>query len=300
MDSVLPFLIGAAVACFVLFLAKALIGSGGSHASPDQVAAGPPDHHNAAAIPLAGSPPDAVPAIQPEIPVLRTSVPTRLAVIPKCITFFDVETTGLSANDRIVTLAAVKLVNTDLLPAARLEYMHLIFDPGRKSHPRAEAIHGYSDWTLRHQESFGTYAETIDKFFNSTELVVAHNAEFDTGFYDREMRLVGRSPIAKPIYCTMNGYRERGFAGSASLAAICHSIGVARATKFHGALEDAWLAMQVYLWLNQRRFSAEIPIEFIANPSNMKLVPPPPVGPPPSRRRKAVTPDDGAAAPDLH
>jgi hypothetical protein len=148
------------------------------------------------------------------------------------------------------------------------------------------------------QESFGfgACAEAIEEFFNSTESVVAHNVEFDTGFYDREMRLVGRSPIAKPIYCTMNGYRERGVAGSASLAAIRHSIGVARATKFHGA----WLAMQVYLWLNQRRFSAEIPIEFIANPSNMKLVPPPPVDPPPRRRRKTITPDDGAAAPDLH
>ncbi len=34
-------------------------------------------------------------------------------VSPKCMTFFDVETTGLNSNDRIVTLAAIKLMNPD-------------------------------------------------------------------------------------------------------------------------------------------------------------------------------------------
>jgi len=60
-----------------------------------------------------------------------------IAAIPKCIAFLDVETTGLTAKDRIITLAGVKLRDTDLLATgtASLEYLHLIFDPGRKSHP---------------------------------------------------------------------------------------------------------------------------------------------------------------------
>ncbi len=212
-----------------------------------------------------------------------------LAAIPKCVAFVDIETTGLNEKDRIVTLAGLKLLDTDLLTTgtASLAYLYLIFDPGKKSHPRAEAVHGYSDWVLRHQDSFDAYAETIESFFNSADLVVAHNAEFDFGFYNREMERAARLPIAKPTFCTMNTYRQRGFAGSCSLDAICQKIGAARNGDLHGALEDAWLAMRVYLWLNQRGFSGDLPLEFRSGPSNFKAAPPLPVGPLPRRRRKA-------------
>ncbi|WP_156042263.1 exonuclease domain-containing protein [Bradyrhizobium sp. URHD0069] len=211
--------------------------------------------------------------------------------IPKCIAFLDVETTGLNEKDRVVTLAGVKLLDTDLLATgtASLAYLHLIFDPGKKSHPRAEAVHGYSDWVLRHQDGFGAYAETIESFFNSADLVVAHNAEFDLGFYNREMDRAARRPIAIPGLCTMSTYRQRGFGGSCSLDAVCQKIGAARNGKLHGALEDAWLAMRVYLWLNQRNFAGMLPIEFASGPSNFKDAPPLPLGPLPRRRRKATS-----------
>jgi len=142
---------------------------------------------------------------------------------------------------------------------------------------------------LRHQDSFGDYAEAIESFFNSADLVVAHNADFDLGFYNREMEPAARRPLAIPDYCTMDTYRQRGFAGSCSMDAVCQRIGVARDGDLHGALEDAWLAMRAYLWLNQRNFSAELPIEFAGGPSNFKDVPPLPPGPLPRRRRKAAT-----------
>jgi len=169
-----------------------------------------------------------------------------------------------------------------------MSYIHLIFDPGRKSHSNAEATHGYSDWALRHQESFEVYAATIERFFDSADLVVAHNAEFDLGFYNREMERLGRGPIIKPTFCTMDGYRQKGFVGSASLSAICREIGVGRPTKLHGALEDAWLAMRVYLWLNNRDFSGQLPAEFTGDPINMRSVPPLPIGTLPRRQRKKV------------
>jgi len=225
---------------------------------------------------------------RPRTSLVRPSAPV-LATIPKCIAFLDVETTGLNEKDRIVTLAGLKLLDTELLTTgtASLAYLHLIFDPGKKSHPRAEAVHGYSDWVLRHQDSFDVYAETIEGFFNSADLVIAHNAEFDFGFYDREMKRATRLRIARPTFCTMNTYRQRGFAGSCSLDAICQKIGAARNGDLHGALEDAWLAMRIYLWLNQRGFSGELPVEFRGGPSNFKAAPPLPVDPLPRRRRRA-------------
>jgi DNA polymerase III subunit epsilon len=85
----------------------------------------------------------------------------------------------------------------------------------------------------------------------------------------------------------MNTYRQRGFAGSCSLDAICQKIGASRNGDLHGALEDAWLAMRVYLWLNQRGFSGELPVEFRGGPSNFKPAPPLPIGPLPRRHRRA-------------
>src|SRR5258707_14301038 len=146
MDSVLQLIIGAAVVCLVLYLEKVLIGPGESHVSPDPTVEPPQIDHTISA--GGSSAPLAAPVPSPPEPRALT----RVANIPKCVIFFDVETTGLNSNDRVVTLAAVTLLNTNLLPSASLEYLYLIFDPGRKSHPGAEAIHGYSDWILRHQE----------------------------------------------------------------------------------------------------------------------------------------------------
>ena len=307
MESVLPLVIGAAITWLAVILEKILVGSGRPPVTLDQNPTHPPKIHeqNAGITPaarFAAAPaPEPIIAVVPAVePSERPWLPRPERTIPKCVVFFDVETTGLSDKDRIVTFAGVKLLDTATLSTGSLQmaYIYLIFDPGRKSHPSAEAIHGYSDWALRHQESFGIYAATIERFFDSADLVVAHNAEFKVGFYNREMERLGRGPISKPIFCTMDGYRQKGFPGSASLSAICQQIGAARPTKLHGALEDAWLAMRVYLWLNNRGFSGQLPPEFTGDPINLRSVPPLPIGTLPRRqRKKVVTAADETAAP---
>jgi DNA polymerase III epsilon subunit-like protein len=64
------------------------------------------------------------------------------------------------------------------------------------------------------------------------------------------MRLSGLPALTRPVYCTMKGYRALNLGGSASLSAICRQIKLARSGDLHDAIEDAWLAMQVYLWLH--------------------------------------------------
>jgi DNA polymerase-3 subunit epsilon len=305
MENVLPLVIGAAITWLAVILEKILVGSGQRPVTLDQKP--PPKIHeqNAGITPAARfaatpeSSPEPIIAVVPAVePSERPWLPRPEQTIPKCVAFFDVETTGASDKDRIVTFAGVKLLDTATLSTGSLQmaYIYLIFDPGRKSHPSAEAIHGYSGWALRHQESFGIYAATIERFFDSADLVVAHNAEFKVGFYNREMERLGRGPISKPIFCTMDGYRQKGFSGSASLSAICHQIGVARSTKLRGALEDAWLAMRVYLWLNNRGFSGQLPSEFTGNPINLRSVPPLPIGTLPRRQRKKVATAGGETA----
>jgi hypothetical protein len=58
--------------------------------------------------------------------------------------------------------------------------------------------------------------------------------------------------------------------GSASLSAVCRHIKLARAGDLHDAIEDAWLAMQIYLWLHgcplQGRLRGSLP----RTPSNFR------------------------------
>jgi DNA polymerase-3 subunit epsilon len=206
--------------------------------------------------------------------------------LPGRVLFFDTETTGLKPDDRIVSLAAIKLATADW-PSKQmpLQYFHLIFDPGRKSHPRAEEVHGYGDRLLRHQDDFSEHAVTITEFFGDADLLVAHNADFDIDFYNRELRRCGIAPNATPVFCTMNAYR--GIAvGGASLTAICRQLGIGRASHSHDALEDAWLAMQVYFWLNERPYLREFAPGFLKVPINLKEAPPLPEGTLPRRRLK--------------
>src|SRR4051794_33023573 len=107
-----------------------------------------------------------------------------------------------------------------------LRFIHLIFDPGKKSHPEAEAIHGYSDWVLRHQEPFDKQAQLIVELVELADLVLAHNAPFDVEFVNRELTSSAKPPISKPSFCTMLAYRERVGFGSSKLSEATARIGL--------------------------------------------------------------------------
>ncbi len=193
-----------------------------------------------------------------------------LAQLPGSVVFVDTETTGLTSEDRIVTFGAVRLHTTGMAAGEfRLKIMHLIFNPEKQSHPRAEAVHGYNSLILGNQDPFETYAQQIHEFIHSADLVAAHNADFDLRFIDKEFSRVGLEPVAGPTYCTMSTYREIS-QGKASLDAVCARIGLRRKGTQHGAIEDAWLAMNVYLWLNDCPHQAQLPDDFDYTPANFR------------------------------
>jgi DNA polymerase III subunit epsilon len=189
--------------------------------------------------------------------------------LPASMAFCDVETTGLGNHDRIVSFGGIGVISRDLAKG-RLAYLYLVFDPGTGNRYGAEQIHGLSDSVLRLQDPFAVHAADIWRFLTSYELVVAHNAAFDLRFINREMRLSGLPALTRPVYCTMKGYRALDLGGSASLSAVCRHIKLTRAGDLHDAIEDAWLAMQIYLWLHgcplQRRLRGSLP----RTPSNLR------------------------------
>src|SRR6516162_4909438 len=187
------------------------------------------------------------------------------------VAFCDVETTGLGNDDRIVSFGGIGMIRRGLTKGRPdLKYLYLVFDPGRANRRAAEQIHGFSNSVLRLQDRFAVHAAEIWGFLTFYELLVAHNAAFDIRFINREMRLSGLPALRSPIYCTMKGYRALDLGGSAALSAVCRHIKLARSGDLHDAIEDAWLAMQIYLWLHgcplQRQLRGSLP----RTPSNLR------------------------------
>jgi DNA polymerase-3 subunit epsilon len=204
----------------------------------------------------------------------------------------DVETTGLTGHDRVVTLAIILIdvptVNEgEAQVQLSINAIHRIYNPGRDCNPVASSIHGHSDWKLRHQPFFIEEVEEVSAFLRKADLIVCHNAEFDLRFMNRELIKASMPPISSMHFCTMEGYRRK-FSGSASLNNVIRQLGLKRESGKHGALEDAWLTMNVFFLLHDTR--AGWPFSTLGEEQrrlqNLREVPPMPEGDLPPRKRR--------------
>jgi DNA polymerase-3 subunit epsilon len=159
--------------------------------------------------------------------------------------FVDTETTGLTREDRVITLGTVELD----LGRNQVRTRHLIFNPGRPSNPFAAAVHGYDDWTLRHQPDFAVHASDMIAPFLEADAVYAHNAAFDERFLRTEFALCGLELADRRFDCTLRAYKRK-YDRPGGLDRVIEHMGLEKRGKVHGALEDAWLCMRAFLWLN--------------------------------------------------
>ncbi|WP_306117199.1 MULTISPECIES: DNA polymerase III subunit epsilon [unclassified Roseitalea] len=161
---------------------------------------------------------------------------------------FDTETTGLDPSaDRIIEIGAVELDNRFLTG----RHYHVFINPdGRPVHPDALAVHGIGDDMLRDKPRF---AEVVDAWleFTAGARLIAHNANFDVGFFNAEFDRIGFPQIeAERVVDSLALARRRHPMGPNSLDALCQRYGVdnSRRTK-HGALLDCELLAEVYIEL---------------------------------------------------
>ena len=160
----------------------------------------------------------------------------------------DTETTGLdpAQGHRLVELGCVELLNR--IPTGST--FHAYINPERDMPAEAFAIHGLSGEFLRGQKRF---AEIVDEFlaFVGDAPLVIHNAAFDHGFLNAELRRVERVLIARErLVDTLLLARRKHPAGPNRLDDLCTRYGIdnSRRTK-HGALLDAEILAEVYLEL---------------------------------------------------
>lgn len=199
----------------------------------------------------------------------------------KRVIVVDTETTGLLPYDKIITLGAVKLEGNELLTQS----LYLIFDPRKDSHPQAEAVHGYDNWMTRYQDLFADLAAPLRKWFGWADEIVAHNADFDMRYIQREFRKAEVDMLDQPVFCTMERSREIWRGQSAKLDDCLARIGLSRIGERHGALEDAYLAAGLYL--HQLGVKTPLPkVNSCYEPKNLKPSPPRPEGELPRRAPK--------------
>jgi DNA polymerase-3 subunit epsilon len=161
---------------------------------------------------------------------------------------FDTETTGLDClnGDRVIEIGCVELLNC--IPTGRT--FHAYINPRRPISTEAVLVHGLTDEFLRDHPCFEEIVDAFSDFLADSRLV-AHNASFDRGFINLELRLCGRPVIDEHRFVdTLLLARRRHPNGPNSLDALCARYAIdnsARTT--HGALLDAQILAEVYLEL---------------------------------------------------
>ena len=161
----------------------------------------------------------------------------------------DTETTGLDVaqGHRIIEIGAVEIVNR----VVTNRFYHQYLNPEREIDLGAQEVHGISLESLQDKPKFGDVCEEFIEFVRDSELVI-HNAEFDVGFLDSELKAIKHSVQNVTDVCsvfdTLTYARKLHPGQRNSLDALCKRYEIDNShRKLHGALLDAQILADVYL-----------------------------------------------------
>ncbi|CAA6806422.1 MAG: DNA polymerase III epsilon subunit (EC [uncultured Thiotrichaceae bacterium] len=161
----------------------------------------------------------------------------------------DTETTGLEPKEghRIIEVGCVEMVDRQLTGNNFWQYLQ----PDREIDQGAMEVHGITNEFLADKPRFKDIAEDLVAYLDGAELII-HNAPFDIGFLDSELKKAGAKFKTMNDYCTVIDTLVMArdlFPGQRnSLDALCkrYSINNGHRT-LHGALLDSEILGDVYL-----------------------------------------------------
>lgn len=157
----------------------------------------------------------------------------------------DTETTGLSHKDghRVIEIGAVEMVNH----MRTGQHFHMYINPEFPVSEGAFKVHGISNEFLANKPVMADVIDHFLEFIGDSPLVI-HNAPFDMGFLNNELRLLKRPFLGLDrAHDTLIQARKKFPGGQNSLDGLCRrfNIDLGERTK-HGALLDAELLADVY------------------------------------------------------
>ena len=163
----------------------------------------------------------------------------------------DTETTGLSVKEghRIVEIGCIELEN--LIPTGNK--FHCYLNPERKVSEQALKVHGYSDKFLSSKKKFNEVADDFLNFIKEKKIII-HNAEFDLGHLNNELKIIGKKSITNEIVDTLILARDKFPGSSISLDALCKRYRIDNSKRIqHTALVDCELLAKVYINLTDQK-----------------------------------------------
>ena len=160
----------------------------------------------------------------------------------------DTETTGLDpkSGHRIVEIGCVELINHVATEKSYWQYVN----PECEMPKAAQAIHGLTTEFLSKKPLFPTIANAFLEFIDNSTLII-HNAEFDMGFINTELKRANLPPLNfERVIDTVELARQNFPGAPVNLDALCKRFRIDNSDRsVHGALKDARLLAYVYLEL---------------------------------------------------
>ncbi|MDA9903153.1 DNA polymerase III subunit epsilon [Gammaproteobacteria bacterium] len=179
----------------------------------------------------------------------------------------DTETTGLEVlqGHRVIEIGAVLMNDRK----KSKEHFHTYLNPSRLIDEEASKVHGIMNEDLLNKPAFDEIAEEFLEFVDGSTLVI-HNAAFDIGFLNNELKLASsKYPMLQDI-CEIEdslAIAKDKFPGQRnSLDALANRFEISNYDRtFHGALLDANILADVYMMLT----GGQSKFEFSANSMNL-------------------------------
>ena len=159
----------------------------------------------------------------------------------------DTETTGLSykTGDRVIEVGCVELINH----VATNNSLQFYCKVDKKISESAQKITGITNKFLNDKKNFNDHCDELLSFINNDPLII-HNADFDVGFINNELSLLGKPELSNPIIDTVSLARKVLNTRVANLDYLCRRFKVDLSEReLHGALLDSRLLAEVYLEL---------------------------------------------------
>ena len=159
----------------------------------------------------------------------------------------DTETTGLDfkSGDRIIEVGCVELVN-HIMTGNNLQFY---CSTDKKISEDALKVSGLSNDFLKKFPSFAEQANKLLSFIKNDTLII-HNADFDVGFINNELNLMGVDKIQNKFIDTILLARKKLNTRIVNLDYLCRRFSIDLSSRtFHGALLDCQLLAEVYLEL---------------------------------------------------
>jgi DNA polymerase-3 subunit epsilon len=176
----------------------------------------------------------------------------------------DTETTGLDykSGNRVIEIGCVEIINRRFSG----EEFHVYLNPDRESEEGALAVHGLTTEFLSDKSRFKDVYEDFINFIKGSELLI-HNAEFDLGFLNNEIKLLSKKlpsidKEVQKVTDTLHIAREKHPGQRNSLDALVKRYEIGGYDReLHGALIDSKILGDVYLSMTGGQGALDFEVE---------------------------------------